>query len=579
MRRVASLALPLLLIASMMTPLARAQESKTLVMAFSQEPEGFVAFEGGLYVGVTAANLVYATLVQADDVMRPIPDLAIEVPTIENGGAVFVGEGADQHLETTFKLRENAKWSDGWPITADDVVWTWKVSLNDNWGAAGGNDLEQKYSEVVAIDDKTVVFKMLSENQAKALDAKNKKNEYGDQRGPVVNALYVYGFDFGTVYPSHALDPLVDGDPLGSLKVKDLIKSPLSRAPISSGPYTLESWDAGVQMTFKVRDDYFRGRSPIDTIIIRGFEASKETLLAQLQAGDVQTIGSETLDVSDVDTVNAIPGSRAHVRAGTTIEHIDFNLTNPVLADKSVRQAIAYAVDRQELVNRVLSGQSQIAVSIVPPISPFFNGDTPQYVHNIDLAKQLLDGAGWTLGSDGVRVKAGKRLSLSYQSTTAGIRKKTMPLVKDQLSRVGIEVNIDQVPAQTYFGNSGPLHRGNFELGEYADVGSVDAGLDLLQKFAIKNIPSEANNFGGSNFTRWRNSIAESLIAKQSTILSQDQRKGIIDAVQLVLSEDLPTLPLYFRPNVTAASTRVVNWKPEYASNGYTWNVWEWDLQ
>ncbi len=284
MRRFVSLGLSLVVVATSLAPIARAQE-KTAVLGFSQEPDTFIGFEGGLYVTQVAANLIYKSLVAIDDQMRPFADLAAEVPTIENGGAAFVGEGADRHLETTFKLRNGVTWSDGQPLTASDVVFTYKLSLNEGFGVV--NDLEQKYSDVVALDDNTVVFKMLSEREARA-----KGGDFADQHGPVVSPLYIYGLDFGTVYPSHLLDPIVSGDPQGSASGKDLTKSQYSRAPIGTGPYVLDSWDAGVQMTFKARNDFFRGKPPIDTIVIRGFEASKETLLAQREAGDLKTIGS-----------------------------------------------------------------------------------------------------------------------------------------------------------------------------------------------------------------------------------------------------------------------------------------------
>jgi peptide/nickel transport system substrate-binding protein len=574
-RRFATLGLALALSIGTLVPVANAQQGgKTLVIGFSQEPDTMVAWEGGLYVSQVAANLVYSYLVWYDDAMQPYADLATAVPTLENGMAVLVGDGADQHLETTFHIRQDAKFGDGTDVTADDVVFTWKLTLNPVWGAASGNDVSQKYSDVVKTDTHTVVFKMLSENQAKA-------HGITDQKGPVLHPLYSFGLADGPypIYPAKRFGSLVDFDPENSAKVRDLQASVYSRAPVGSGPYTLESWDPGVQMTFKARKDFYRGKPAIDNIVIRGFEASKETLLAQLQAGDIQTIGSETLDVSDVDAVNAIPGVKAYVKSGTTIEHIDFNTENPVLASKAVRKAISYGIDRQELVNRVLAGQSAISDSLVPPISPLFNPDTTKYPYSPDQARQLLDGAGWTVGSDGIRVKDGQRLSLKYQSTTAGIRKKTMPLVKDQLAKIGVEVNIDQVPAQTYFGSTGPLRRGTLELGEYASVGSLDAGVDMVTLYLGKFIPTEANNFGGQNFPRYKSQVADTLINQQANTLVPGTRKAAMDALQLLLAEDLPTIPLYFRPNVTAASNKLANWKPEFASNGYTWNVWEWDLR
>ncbi len=573
MRRFASLGLALMLAVGTLVPAAHAQGSgKTVVLGFSQEPDTFVAFEGNEYVTQVAANAIYSNLTYYDDVMQPYADLATDVPTLDNGMAVMVGDGADQHLETTFHIRQNATWSDGAPVTADDVVWTYKVSLNPEWGAAAGNDLELKYSDVVKVDPHTVVFKMMSENQAHAAGMT-------DQKGPIVHPFYIFGFDFGTIYPAHRLNSLVDFDPQHSPKVRDLHASVYSRAPIGSGPYTLESWDPGVQMVLRARSDYFRGKPPIDTVVIRGFEASTETLLAQIQAGDIMTIGQETLDVSDVDAVNAIPGVKAYVRAGTTVEHIDLNTENPILSDKNVRKAIAYGIDRQELVSRVLAGQSAPAHSLTPPISPLFNKDTPAYDYNPDKAKQLLDDAGWTVGSDGVRTKGGQRLSLKYQSTSASVRLKTMPLVKDQLARIGLEVNIEQLPAQSYFGQTGPLRRGTLEMGEYATVGSLDSGVDMVTLFGSKFIPTEANNYSGGNYSRYKSQAADQLINTEANTLTFGTRKAAMDALQLLLADDVPTVNLYFRPNVYAASDRLINFRPEFASNGYTWNIWEWDLR
>jgi peptide/nickel transport system substrate-binding protein len=576
-RRFASVGVALVLAAGTLVPAVHAQSTgKTLVMGFSQEPDTFIAGEGNEYVTAVASNLVYEQpgLVGVDDNMRPYPMFVTDVPTLDNGGAVMVGDGADQHLETTFHLRQDAKFSDGTPLTPDDVIFSWKMSLNPLWSASAGNDAESKIADIVAKDPHTVVVKMMSQSQARAAGLK-------DQSGPVVHPLYYEALPDVQIYPSKRLAPLVDFDPQNSPKLKDLLTSVYSRQPVGLGPYTLDAWDPGVQMTFKARSDYFRGKPAIDTIIIRGFEASKETLLSQLQAGDIQTIGSETLDVSDVDAVNVIPGVKAYVRAGTTIEHLDLNTQDPILSDKNVRKAIIYAIDRQDLVNRALaaSGQQLVAPSLIPQISDLYNPGTPTYAFNPDQAKQILDAAGWTPGADGIRVKNGTRLSFKYQSTGSALRKKVMPLVKDNLAAVGIEVSIDQLPAQAFFGINGPLRSGSLQIAEYADVGSNDAGQDTIQKYTSKNIPSAANSFAGSNYSRWNDPTADSLLFQQINSLVPSVRQSAMGSFQLLMADEMPVVPLFYRPNVTAASNRLANYKPEFASNGYNWNVWEWDLR
>jgi len=272
---------------------------------------------------------------------------------------------------------------------------------------------------------------------------------------------------------------------------------------------------------------------------------------------------------------------KAYVRAGTTVEHIDLNTEDPILSDPQVRKAMLFAVNRDDLVARALAapGQPLVANGLVPAISELFNPNTPTYKYDPDQAKQILDAAGWTVGSDGVRVKNGQRLSLKYQSTNSALRKKVMPLVKDNLAAVGIEANIDQLPAQAYFGINGPLRSGSLQMAEYADVGSNDAGVDAVQKYASKNVPSANNSFAGSNYSRWNNQAADALINQQITSLVPNVRVSAMSSLQLLMADQNPTLPLFFRPNVTAASNRLTNYKPEYASNGYNWNSWEWDLR
>jgi peptide/nickel transport system substrate-binding protein len=123
------------------------------------------------------------------------------------------------------------------------------------------------------------------------------------------------------------------------------------------------------------------------------------------------------------------------------------------------------------------------------------------------------------------------------------------------------------------------LRKRTFDLAEYGVVGSIDNGIDFIISYSTKWIPTAENNYASGNFPGYSNTVADSLIARQAAILGVDERRGILAALQLIVADDLPTLPLFFRPNVSAASDRLVNFRPEYASTGYTWNAWEWDLQ
>jgi ABC-type transport system substrate-binding protein len=129
------------------------------------------------------------------------------VPTLDNGEAVMLGDGADQHLETTFHLGQNGTFCDGTPVTADDVVFSWKLSLNPARPAQAGNALESKYSDVVAVNAHTVVFKM---------------------KPGSIHPLYLYGLPDVWIYPSRRLGSLIEFDPQNS--PKSAICSPASIA-------------------------------------------------------------------------------------------------------------------------------------------------------------------------------------------------------------------------------------------------------------------------------------------------------------------------------------------------------------
>ena len=182
---------------------------------------------------------------------------------------------------------------------------------------------------------------------------------------------------------------------MNSPKVRDLASSVYSRQPVGSGPYTLESWDPGVQMTFKARSDFYRASRPSTRSSSAASRRPRKPCSPSSRPATSRRSVPRPWTWPTSTPINAIPGVQAYVSAGTTIEHLDFNVENAGLADKQVRQAIAYATDRQELVDRVLAGHSSIANSIIPPISSFYNGDTPKYEYSPDKAKALLDAAGW----------------------------------------------------------------------------------------------------------------------------------------------------------------------------------------
>ncbi len=556
-----------------------AQAGKSIVIGMGQEPDRI--YNSTMFVTSLVSNLVYDNLVDVDDRMQAFPKLAADIPTIENGLAVFVGDGADRHLEVTFPLRQGVTWSDGVPFTADDVVYFWRLMTNPESGY--DTSVEGKAADVQKLDDNTVKFIWLSANQAKALDPDTYKNQGSD---PVIDPLYFFGFFDNNqgVQPMHKLAETVSGDPKTSTDVTKLDNSDLARNPVGTGPYTLASWEPGVSLTFQSRGlalPHRAARPAIDTVVFR-IIPSKDTNLASLEAGEVQVVTTDVLDVGDSAVLDAMPGIQTKYIQGTTWEHLTFNFANPILADQNVRRAIGFGVNRQELVDVILYGKSEPANSQIPSWSWAYNPDVPKYGYDPGQADQLLLASGWVRGSDGIRVKGGQRLSLKYWSTPSAFRPRQLPLVKDQLAQVGIEMNVEFVPASVYFDGkaSSPqsLTARQFDVAEFAWVGGYDPGADMTYSMHSKNIPAKENNYRGGNYGGFRHGYADTLLDQVQSNLDQGFRRIAFGEAQNIWQTDLPVLPLFLRPVTGAATSRLANYRPSMSSSGETWNVEQWDL-
>lgn len=578
MRRLLYASVVLAMLSQLLVPgLASAQavDNQTVVIGMGQEPDRL--YNSTMFVGTLAQNLVYDNLVGVDDRMTAFPALIADIPTLENGGATFIGEGEDRALQVTFQLRDGVTWSDGTPLTSRDVKYMWELMMNPESGFA--TDLEAKYDRVETPDDRTVVFTFLSARAARAADPE----QYADQRDPVIDPLYYFGlFNNGFLYPSHKLAEIAGPNPRTSTTVTQIDSSDFARNPVGTGPYVLESWEAGTQLTFTARSDSWRGVPGIPTVVFR-ITPDKNTLISQLEAGEVDVITSDSLDAGDSEVLDSLPNARGYYVTGTVWEHLTLNLDNEILRDKDVRQAIAYGLNRQELNDIVLFGKGEVSHSQIPSWSWAYNPDVFKYEYNPDRANALLDLAGWDQhDSDGIRMKNGKRLSLKYWSTPSAFRPRNLPLVKEQLQQIGVELNIEFVPARVYFDAkaSSPqsLSARQFEVAEFAWVGGFDPGADAAFSNHSRNIPSPANNYRGGNYAGFRNSFNDRLLDEGLATLDQGRRTEIYHNLQYIWMEELPVIPLFLRPVTTAAHVNLRNFRPSMSSSGETWNIeqWQW---
>jgi peptide/nickel transport system substrate-binding protein len=551
---------------------------RVVSVALAQEPDRFYA--PTTQEGQLVANLVFDPLVGLDDQMNPYPVLAAMIPSPDNGLVRLSGDGADRRVIVTMPLRQDVTWSDGQPFTADDVVYTWQLMMNPR--SPFDTSVEDKLKSVDKVDDFTVQFTYLSANEARALDPDRYKDQGSD---PVIDPLYFFGlYDAPAIYPRHKLRDIIGDDPRHNAQVAALETSDFARNPVGTGPFVLSSWEAGSALTFTSRGVALSqrlGQPGLDSIVFR-IDPDKNDSLTNLSGGQFDVVSSDELDPSDAPVLDTLSGVQAHYTPGNAWEHLTFNLDNPLLADPNVRQAFAYAIDRNTLNTSVMAGKAEVSAGQVPSWSWGFNTDLAGYDFNQAKANQLLDAGGWARGADGVRAKGNQRLSFKYWAPPAPFRSALMAAIRDQLAQVGISMELQSVPASQFFDTSGNVPQSlvarQFDVAEFAWVSTYDPATDALFNLNSANVPSRSNGYQGGNYGDYKNPRNDQLLAQLQASIDPAFRRIALKEAQTIWQSDLPVLPLLLRPVTTATSARLQGFRPTPAPAGETWNVEQWTI-
>jgi peptide/nickel transport system substrate-binding protein len=503
----------------------------TVIVQEQQEPDALNKAISSMMASTNVLTALQGGLVTYDDKLNYIPDLAEEVPTLANGGVQVNGE----KMVVTYKLRKGLRWHDGHPLTAEDVAFTQAVYMNPKVKVISREGYN-KVSRVEIVDPLTV------------------RIHFNQRFAP-----YVEMYD--KLLPKHLL-----------ANSPDLNKDPFNRAPVGAGPFKFESWKSGDSITLVANPDYWRGKPKIDRIIYK-FVPDENSAFVQLKSGGLHVY--QHAAITQYKALSRLPGVTIYETPAATYEHIDMNLEKPYFQDKRVRKAIAHAINKPEISTYIFKGLWQEAWSDKSPLNYHYNPAVENlYPYDPELAKRLLDEAGWKVGSDGVRAKDGQRFSVKI-STTAGRkpRELTELLVQHYLKQVGIEVTIDNYPGAILFGPhpDGHLRGGKFDMALYAWVSPVDP--NNLNLWHSGSIPPN-----GQNSVRWRNPEMDEMLEAGLVALDREERRRIYQRAQAILAEDVPMIPLLWWTNLDVASSKLLNFKPSGSANGNFWNAHEWQL-
>lgn len=522
---------------------------KTLMLAISQEPDSLDPIFQEMSASKEFYGHMFRQLTAIDHNWNVFPELALEVPTIENGLWEVFENGK---MRTTFHLRD-LKWSDGHPLTADDFLFTYEVVMD-------------KLQPVVTRDVYEKIEKMESENEGRTLVITWKKH-------------YAYAVEDDIwVVPQHLLEPIYRKDP-----VNYNIHPKVAREPVGNGPYRLKEWVSGSHIILE-KNPYWYGKEPHFEKLIYQIVGDTSILEDKLVYNEIQMISPIGLSMDQALRLERSHGKKVNVymKSGLVWEHIDCNLDSPILKDVRVRQALMYGMDRDTLVSVLFENRQKVAHSWLPSKHYGYHPEIKQYSLNPEKAGQLLDEAGWRLVdasgkpySDRIRRNSeGEKLEIIIMTTTGNkVREEVEIKLQGQWKKIGVELLIKNENPKVFFGETTSKRRYP-HLAMYAWTMSHFSDGESL--WTIKNIPSEENGWQGQNYPGWYNEEANALDLQVSSTLDRELRIELLRRQQELWVEDVPSLPLYFRSDIMAAHKDLVNIYLTGAISPVSWNSEYW---
>jgi len=522
----------------------------TVVFAIWQEPTTLAPH----YANQTVAGLVNQIVVEGLAMTDPdgtyVPQLAKSVPTVANGGATVSADG--KKLIVKWELQPGLKWSDGEPVTSQDVVFTWQTYMKDPKvvSRAGFSEIEK----IDTPDDLTAVV--------------------------TYKSLYApYPTNFYALMPKHLLQG-----------VEDISKTDYNRKPLGTGPFKFTEFKAGDSVVAERNENYRKKGQPyLDKIIFRSVPSST-VAIAQLKAGEVQ--GMWNLLESETPDIEKDANLKISFSPSNSVERIEMNLAensdpsdpskpHPILGDVRVRRALIYATPKAQLVEKLLFGKAKVGSSVNPQGWAADKAIT-QESYDPKKADELLDQSGWTKGPDGIRVKGGVRMSMVINTTTGNkTREQVQQVLADEWKQRGIELKIVNMPSSVFLSGSwddkDPRQRGSYDLALYTTNAAIDPGVHMSQRYHSRQIPTPQNK-AGQNRVRISDPDLDKMIDEAGSILDQAKRKELYGKIFRKINEIAPAIWLYERGRIDAFRTNVLGWQP-HAWGDITWNTEGWSLK
>jgi peptide/nickel transport system substrate-binding protein len=495
-------------------------------------------------------DALWAPLVYGTPQGQLMPGIATEVPTVANNGV-------SSDLKTvTFHLRPGLVWSDGQPLDARDVDFSWKLWANPKAGTYNTIFVNDIASADVSSDNLSITFHL---------------------KTPLVSFVSQWA-DGGTApLPAHVFSSM---DPAA------VTKSPENLKPsVVSGPFTMSESKPGDHYILVRNPKYYQaaqGLPYLDKVVIR-IVPDQNTILKDAQAGSIDSAWfldvTKALAYQQLSNYTSVADGGGKGTNSYNWSAIWINFNNKILGgNPEVRQAMAMAVDQQSLIQVSRRGFAAARCQDHPPVQvPGYSANLVCPKFDLAAANTLLDQHGWKKGADGVRSKNGQRLEFEYSTTAGNLWRADDELINQaNFKQIGIKLDIMNYPADTFFGSFLPAGNpspptgavsGRYDIAEFIESGSYDPDNSIVLSCSTK---------GSGNLAFYCSKQMDAFFAQEQSTGDAAARQQAFDGINQLEVTDVPFIVEFAAPDLAVYKKGTHNYLPSAVGLGSTENIWTW---
>lgn len=444
-------------------------------------------------------QLIFNGLTRKDEKFDPVPDLAESF------------EASPDQKAFTFRLRQGVKFHNGQKLSALDVKYTFDTM-------------------------------MANKSSAKRVELA-REVEAGK---PLLAGIEIGSDPMAVVFRCNAPCPGLPNIILPVGIIPEGTSEQQAKKPVGTGPFNFDSYTEEQEVVLNANPEYFGGAPRIQRLRIK-IIPDNSTRESELRKGSVDLAINADFDPVTVEGLQKAEGLKVELIDGTNITHLGVNLQDPILKDQRIRQALAFAIDRESIIRDVYRSQAKIAHSVLPTSQWAYEPNVTTYSYDPERAKKLLDEAGKP-GKDGQRIK------LTLKTSTLSISRKIGESIQAQLGRVGIRIEVQTLERQKL---QQDMTDGNFQLYLNQAVGGNQSTDIFNFMYGSKSVPPN-----GQNRSRYNNPAVDKLLG-EAILATPERRKQIFSEVQKMLSSELPQIYLWYPATVVVHRNRVSNLKIE----------------